>query len=515
MNATQIPVGSHVLFAALITAICAASAAAHPNPRLQEVDLQLLEDRAVEAKIAYAADATSDNRAAFDMAMAELEGALFKAIDDERNVGALLAVGPDAFGYASIDSNEAGGPAFNFVDISGTGAAVAFAPTDDDGGSAALNLGFTFNFYGADFTQVAMATNGYLNFNLAGDLVDFSNDCPVPVTNDPDNSIFVLFDDLRLDVNAGAGAFVQTFSPCPNTEGGSGDCTILMWANTAFFNAPAGDFDFEAILYDNGNILMNYPAGNPQNGSSSTIGIENVDGTDGLTHVCDTAASVPDNFSVLICLSTDGDFIWAKLDTCPNVANAYQADADGDGVGDVCDPCPLDNPDDTDGDGACDSFDGCPNDPNKTAPGVCGCGVPDTDSDGDGALDCNDGCPGDPNKTAPGTCGCGTADTDTDGDGAPDCGDACPNDPAKITADVCGCGVADTDSDGDGVPDCIDNCPNDPNPDQADADTNGVGDACVEAPAGGCAPLCGVGGFGMMPLMFAGVALMRRRARRA
>jgi hypothetical protein len=36
--------------------------------------------------------------------------------------------------------------------------------------------------------------------------------------------------------------------------------------------------------------------------------------------------------------------------------------------------------------------DGCPNDPSKIVPGVCGCGVPDTDADGDGWLDCVDNC---------------------------------------------------------------------------------------------------------------------------
>ena len=34
-----------------------------------------------------------------------------------------------------------------------------------------------------------------------------------------------------------------------------------------------------------------------------------------------------------------------------------------------------------------------------------------TDSDNDGTNDCNDLCPNDPNKTAPGNCGCGTAET--------------------------------------------------------------------------------------------------------
>ncbi|MFO0873736.1 MAG: thrombospondin type 3 repeat-containing protein [Phycisphaerales bacterium] len=118
---------------------------------------------------------------------------------------------------------------------------------------------------------------------------------------------------------------------------------------------------------------------------------------------------------------------------------------------------------DTDGDGTPDLSDGCPNDPNKIAPGMCGCGVPDTDSDRDGTPDCNDGCPNDPNKIAPGACGCGVADVDSDGDGVPNCEDNCPEGSEQGRARTCGCGVADTDSDRDGTPDCNDGCPNDPN----------------------------------------------------
>lgn len=49
------------------------------------------------------------------------------------------------------------------------------------------------------------------------------------------------------------------------------------------------------------------------------------------------------------------------------------------------------------------SQDNCPSDPNKSKPGVCGCGIPDTDSDADGTPDCNDGCPNDPSRIT----GCG------------------------------------------------------------------------------------------------------------
>ncbi len=96
---------------------------------------------------------------------------------------------------------------------------------------------------------------------------------------------------------------------------------------------------------------------------------------------------------------------------------------------------------DADNDGKPDSEDGCPDDSNKTAPGICGCGVPDTDSDGDGVPDCNDQCPGAPDK-------------DADDDGVPDCIDGCPDDPNKTASGDCGCGVSDRDADNDGKADC-------------------------------------------------------------
>ncbi|MBN1492339.1 MAG: hypothetical protein JXA69_20670 [Phycisphaerae bacterium] len=63
----------------------------------------------------------------------------------------------------------------------------------------------------------------------------------------------------------------------------------------------------------------------------------------------------------------------------------------------------------------------CPDDPNKTEPGDCGCGVPDTDTDGDGVADCIDNCPTVFNPDQ----------TDSDGDGV---GDACSDCPLPIAS---------------------------------------------------------------------------------
>jgi gliding motility-associated-like protein len=128
---------------------------------------------------------------------------------------------------------------------------------------------------------------------------------------------------------------------------------------------------------------------------------------------------------------SDGDGVLDANDNCPSVANANQADFDGDGIGDVCD---------TDIDG-----DGLPNadDPDDNNADTDGDGIPDgadADVDGDGTVDNG---------------------TDTDGDGIPD----------SVDVDVDGDGVPDngTDADGDGINDA-----NDTRDDTADDDGDGI-----------------------------------------
>jgi hypothetical protein len=198
----------------------------------------------------------------------------------------------------------------------------------------------------------------------------------------------------------------------------------------------------------------------------------------------------------------DGDGIRDSRDNCEGEPNADQADLDGDGAGDACDP-------DDDGDGDRDRWDNCKRVPNPNqeddnddgvgnhcedldldgvgllsdnCPNVANVGQRDTDSDGagdacdpdddnDGVLDGSDNCPFVDNP----------AQAEGDGDGV---GDACDNCPATPNAgqenadndsqgDVC-----DVDDDNDGLLDIADNCPQYYNPEQVDNDSNGVGMYC-------------------------------------
>jgi Zn-dependent metalloprotease len=155
-------------------------------------------------------------------------------------------------------------------------------------------------------------------------------------------------------------------------------------------------------------------------------------------------------------LDEDNDTVGGPFDNCDYVANKDQADMDGDGVGDLCDPDYLL---DADHDGVKDWQDNCLPfyNPDQIDEDGDGLGVPcdgldSPDVDHDGVLNEVDNCFSDANADQ--------ADVDKDGEG-----DAC-----------------DADTDGDGYSNDNDVCPFTSDPGQVDTDGDGLGDACDECP---------------------------------
>lgn len=252
-------------------------------------------------------------------------------------------------------------------------------------------------------------------------------------------------------------------------RGGNGDDVIYGDAANDIMYGEAGD---DALI---GGAGTNTADGGPGTDACSGTSCEKPQlSLSGCTQDSQCAAfthCITDFGLCIGCVSDqDNDHVCDSHDGCPSDANKTAPGVCGCGVADT----------DSDGDGTPNCSDACPNDAAKIAPGACGCGVADTDSDGDGTPDCNDACPSDAAKVAPGACGCGVADTDSDGDGTPNCLDACPNDAGKVAPGVCGCGVSDADSDGDGIPNCNDRCPL--GDDRIDSDSDGLADACDACP---------------------------------
>ncbi|MCH8838423.1 MAG: T9SS type A sorting domain-containing protein [Candidatus Marinimicrobia bacterium] len=83
---------------------------------------------------------------------------------DEGAGGGDLAVlaqgGPDAFGYRWKDSNEPGGPAFEWIDNTGA----TPLSLDNFDFVVGIPLGFDFSYYGATFSQINIMSNGWVSF---------------------------------------------------------------------------------------------------------------------------------------------------------------------------------------------------------------------------------------------------------------------------------------------------------------------------------------------------------------
>ena len=180
--------------------------------------------------------------------------------------------GPDSFGYRWIDSDSAGGPAFNWNDISGTGTLITSWSINADDGYKIVGLPFSFPFYGSGYSHLKICTNGWVSFDTVSTDNAFSN-APVPVSSEPNKTLYPFWDDLDLRSSGNVyyyndvsnNRFIVQYNKVPHYNGGTG----------------IGPYTFQVILYNNGNAYFQYlNIGEPLN--SNTVGIENGAGDDGL-----------------------------------------------------------------------------------------------------------------------------------------------------------------------------------------------------------------------------------------
>jgi uncharacterized repeat protein (TIGR01451 family) len=177
------------------------------------------------------------------------------------------------------------------VDISASGTPVSLY---DDNYAGPFAIGFDFPFYGSYQTQFYISSNGFLSFGSGSS--DLGNDCPLPSTNTPHNIIALMWDDLDPG-DTGDLVYYETFTTCPY---GTGACLVVQY--DGYHHYPGGGSiagTWEGILFDNGNILVQFEDAGSETGSGSTTGIENAIGSDGLTYAaCNTAAALQDNLAI-------------------------------------------------------------------------------------------------------------------------------------------------------------------------------------------------------------------------
>jgi len=193
--------------------------------------------------------------------------------------------GPDAFGYRWKDSNEPGGPVFNWVDITGVGTAIPF--TGDDQNLGPFPIGFNFSFYGNTYNSVRVCTNGWLSFTSTANT--WVNQALPAASPNPENLVAPMWDDLIFTVSGDAYYY------------NDGSRFIVSWVNVPHYTGagdPPGPFTFQAILYPSGKIVYQYLDINPPL-ASQTVGIQNQARTIGLQSVFN-AAYLADNMAIQI-----------------------------------------------------------------------------------------------------------------------------------------------------------------------------------------------------------------------
>ncbi|HEY9205943.1 MAG TPA: PEF-CTERM sorting domain-containing protein [Candidatus Methanoperedens sp.] len=198
--------------------------------------------------------------------------------------------GPDYMGYRYIDSRATGGPTYDWIEINTTGTQIL--PSSDDWYVSNIPVGFPFNFYGQDYSQVNISNNGLVFATNPSGV--FSN-APIGSTG-IHNFIAPFFDDLVTWGSADA-IYYQTLGTTPNRK------FIVEWNNNqGYYSTPSG-ITFEAILYEgSNNILFQYKdvdfqAAYYNNGVSATVGIEGPTGQ-GLQYSYNEAALNP-NLAIL------------------------------------------------------------------------------------------------------------------------------------------------------------------------------------------------------------------------
>ncbi len=186
------------------------------------------------------------------------------------------AGGPDAFGYYWLDSDEPGGPNFNWIDISGTGTDV-IGGLNDDNFVGPFPIGFVFPYYDSIYTQFYISSNGYIGFGPTTNYNVFTN-TPVPDTASPNNVIYWCWDDLNPDdpqntsgkvlyQNVG-GDLVISFIDYPEYDGSVNPGDVI---TAQVILSPSGNIKLQYLSFGSGFVI-----------NESTTGVENKNGTIGL-----------------------------------------------------------------------------------------------------------------------------------------------------------------------------------------------------------------------------------------
>lgn len=218
-------------------------------------------------------------------------------------VSVIDPLGPDEYGYYIYDSGDEGydlSPVYDWVEIDpssgGNGTDLNLSNSGNgnwsgNGPISHVDLPFPFKFYGIDYDEITVCTNGWIAFGFT-DMESFRN-YSVPGAGGPSPMLAAFWDDLETTSSGDVFTYFDS----------NNDYFIIEWSDmrTHSYNSLE---TFQIILfndgsqpYGDGNINIQYKVFNntssfinqypPIHGSYATIGIENHLGDQGLQYSYD------------------------------------------------------------------------------------------------------------------------------------------------------------------------------------------------------------------------------------
>ena len=212
--------------------------------------------------------------------------------------------GPDTYGYKWKDSDEQDGPVYSWVDITGAGTSLTLG---DDVLSSALNLGFSLDFYGVDYTTVKVGSNGFLTFTSTATGITNGS---IPDSSTPNDILAVLWDDLSPNQSGS----IYYYQDAANSR------FIVSFIGVPHYNATNYS-TFQVIIYSNGKIVYQYQSIGASSASTATVGIENFDGSDGSSVIKDSAY-LKANLAIQFLATPE----WISLDSNSGSINGFGSD---------------------------------------------------------------------------------------------------------------------------------------------------------------------------------------------
>ena len=216
-------------------------------------------------------------------------------------------LGPDTYGYYIYDSSDIDyelSPVFNWIELDPDyGQMVASQDLNlIDGGNGnnatysieTINLPFMFKFYGDEYSQITISTNGWIVFGDT-DALSFRN-YAIPGAGGPSPMLAAFWDDMK--TTSDGDVFYATYDE--NNDGL--EDLIIEWSDMRTQDNNSEE-DFQVILYQGNNSETGdgemkvqykefnntsngyYPeGGTPQHGCYVTIGLENKYANEGLQY---------------------------------------------------------------------------------------------------------------------------------------------------------------------------------------------------------------------------------------